>query len=200
MKRSLQNTLIGLGSFALGLTGFYLYTAAQTDTVTATVTVPATVTIADDAVNFSIANLGPGVVDTSQANDLNVASNSASGFNVTVTIADLGATAARLCADSTPDDGSCDASGNVFSTNNGTGSTGSRISVTSNGSGGSLGTLTDATFVGSETNIGSSGVEVFSASDRTNTDTLTILYDAFADYLVAADTYKGTITFTIASQ
>lgn len=201
MNKVLQNSLIALGGITLGVSGFYLYALAQTDTdsITATITIPATVTIADDGNAFEISNLTPGVVDTSQSNEVTVASNASTGFNVTVEAQDIEGTGGRFCANSSPDDAACDASGNIFDTDNGTGATGSRVSVTSTNAG-TLNTLTGATFLGSDTNLGATPVQVFTTTGRTNANTLNVLYKAFADFLVAADTYDGEIIFTITAQ
>lgn len=202
MNKILQSSLIGFGGLVIGSAGFYLSSLAQTDTdsVTGTITIPSTVTITDDGVNFSIANLTPGVVDSTQDNALTVASNSSTGFNVTVSAADLAAVAGQFCADSTPNNGTCDVSGNVFDTDNGTGLTGSRLSVTSTNGTGALNTLAGAAFLTSDTNLGSTPVQVYTTTARTNEADLNVLYKAFADFLVAADTYKGNLTFTISAQ
>ena len=195
MNTILKNSLISVGAAVVGIAGFYLYTkAATTDSITVSITVPQTLSIADDNVNFSIASLTPSVEDTSQLNTLTVASNSSTGFSVTVDLADLAPTPGQLCADSNPANGVCDASGNVFEGD----TAASYISVTSDAGTGTLGSHATATFQPTETNLGATSVEVFNVDDQTNADTFNVHYNAFADYTIAADTYKGTITFTIA--
>lgn len=194
MQNVLKNSLISVTAALMGAGGFYLYTeAATTDTINVSVTVPATLSISDDGVNFSIASLTPGAIDTTQTSTLTVAANGRDGFDVTIDLEDLGATAGQLCADSNPNDGSCDASGNVF---DGDG-TASYISVTTDAGAGTLAGLTGATFTVAETKLGPTSVQLFTAADPTNSTTFEVDYDAFADFSVVPDSYEGVITFTI---
>lgn len=195
MNSILKNSLISVGAAVIGVAGFYLYTkAATTDSITVSITVPETLTINDDNVNFSIASLTPGSIDTTQANALTVASNAATGFNVTVGLEDLTPTAGQLCADSELPSGICDASGNTFDAD----STASYISVTSNTGTGTLNSIAGTTFLAADTNLGATPVQVITVPSQTNPDTFGVYYKAYADYTVPADQYAGTITFTIA--
>ena len=191
MNKVMQNTLAVLGGAALGIVGFNLYVGAQTDTdtITATVRIPGTVSITDDGVNFQVDPLNPGITDTSQESILTVESNVAAGFNVTVGVEDLEATANQLCED----DGIGGCTANVFSTDNGTASF---LSVTSDVHTGSLNLLTGATFLAAETNL-NGAVQVFTATEATNSDVFRVSYDVGADNTAVPATYEGVITFTI---
>lgn len=191
MKNSFRNVLMAVAGATLGIATFLVVQAATTDSVTVSVTIPGTLTIADDNVNFSIAALTPGTADTSQENTLTVSSNSVSGFTVSVDLDDLDATAGQLCVDN----GSGGCTTNLF---DGDGTT-SYISFTSDAGTGSLGSLTNAAFTGSETKLGTSSYTAFTADDPTNSDSFHVSYDAFADASIPPGTYKGSITFTIVS-
>lgn len=197
MNTILKNSLISVGAAVVGIAGFYLYTqAATTDSITVSITIPETLSIADDNVDFSIASLTPEVENTTNLNTISVGSNSSTGFSVTVDLADLASVPGQLCGDSAAPAGTCDPSGNLF---DGDG-TASYISITSDAGAGGLGSLATATFQPTETKLGNTSIEAFSADDQTNTDTFDIHYNAYADYTVAADIYKGTITFTISAK
>ncbi len=190
MKNVLKSSLFALSGLVLGVSGFYFYAKAQDDSILATLVIPATLNISDDGVNFSIANLIPQVVDTSQTNTLTVSGNDPDGFRVDVELEDLDETLGQLCDD---------AGGGVCGTKifDGDG-TSTYVSFTSNTGSGDLDGLTGATFTGSETKLGAAGsYQAFTASEATNPEPLEIDYDAFTDFTGEPGTYNGTMRFTI---
>lgn len=193
MKKVFKPALFVLLGSVLAGAGTYFYVQAQSDTVTASVTVPATLTIADDGVNLSIANLTPETIDATQSNTLTVSSNDPDGFAVQLDLEDLDATAGQLCEDDTS--GNCTA--NLF---DGDGAN-TYVSFTSDAGAGTLGGLTGATFTAAETKLGAAGsYQAFTATDPTNSNTFDVDYDVRADNTVVPATYEGTLTFTIVAQ
>lgn len=170
--------------------------AATSDSADLSINVSEVLTISSDGGSLSIASLLKNTVDSSQTSTLTLSSNSATGFRVLVDLDDLSSVAGQLCADSTPANGACDASGHVFNANN---SPASYISFTSDaGTGGLTGTFTSA-----DTNLGAAGgYQAFTGSVTANSETFDVHYKVYAQNIstnapIYADTYKGTITFTI---
>lgn len=182
-----------LASLTLSVTFGY---AATSDSANVNITVNQVLTISSDGGSLSIASLLPNSVDSTQKSTLTLSSNSPTGFKVSADMTDLSSVEGQLCADSTPANGACDASGHVFSGNN---NPTSYVSFTSDAGSGSL----TGTFTSSPTYLGAAGnYQAYTGTITANNNTFDVHYNVYAqniytDAPIYADTYKGSIIFTI---